>query len=68
MLLIKNFKKIDIFGTQPCLLIDKEKEYKSCIGGIFTFLLVIIVLTTFWVYGSDIYYKENPKVSFAENF
>lgn len=56
----KIYKKGDFFGVQPKLYTDSHTKYNTTFGASLTYLLFIVVVGACWVYGKDMYYKENP--------
>lgn len=66
--ILSKFLFFDIFGYNPQFYTDNEKQYKTFIGALFSIFLLEILFVSCWVYGNDIYYKQNPIVSFQEEF
>lgn len=62
----KFLKYIDLYGRKIDLTINQEETYKTNIGGFFTLIIGILSLMLFINFGSDMFYHDNPSVTFAE--
>jgi hypothetical protein len=50
----------DFYAQNLQLTLDGKNKFKSHVGGILTFITLIIVIVFSWLIGKDIYFKENP--------
>lgn len=60
----KLLEAIDIYGKEIKLQLNNKEKITTAIGGFFTLITVIIILISIWIFGKDIFYKENP-ISFT---
>lgn len=56
--------EFDILGPYVKLTIQKNDFYKSNFGGIATFIFLIIFFLAFFGFGSDLFKREKPTVTF----
>ena len=54
--------KIDGFGKSYYLSFNKKLFYTTQLGGILTIFTCVIVLILVYLYGKEMYYRENPNV------
>lgn len=57
---MQNIKKIDWFSVPIQLNFKKKSSHQTILGGIVTFMIGIIISTTFYYLGKEVYFKENP--------
>lgn len=55
--------KLDFFGENFYLNMDRHLKYKSVVGGIISILLFAGTLCVTYYFGKDIYYKQEPTLS-----
>ena len=61
--MMKSFlRKIDMFGTPAKLNTFGQASYKTALGGILTLLAMVTILLFSYLFGTDFYKKENPRV------
>ena len=56
----KLLRKLDFFGQENKIYLNKEEKVTTVVGGILTLLMVAGAIILAWVFGKDIYYKQNP--------
>src|SRR5689334_11428547 len=56
-------KKIDIFGQSITLMFNKNHKFKTNLGGVFTILMILIIVALAFNAGQELVYKEKPKVT-----
>jgi len=59
---MKFIKSIDMFGKECRFVIDQNETFKTGIGGLFSILVYLGLLTLTWNFGQDIYLRQAPKV------
>jgi hypothetical protein len=57
---MKLISAIDLFGERVKLRVGKKDVQNSSVGGFFTIIMLILILTFTWLIGKDIIYKERP--------
>lgn len=57
---------LDIFGFYPKFYINNKESYKTLWGFFLTLCLLGCVIVACWVYGKDMYYKQNPTTIISE--
>ena len=60
------FERIDIFGPQMKIKIKGSENFKTRIGGFFTFLYLVVVILGFIAFGRDLYERKIPNVTFTK--
>ena len=58
--------KADIFGDPISLRINKETSAKTTFGGLMTVLLIITLISVFWLFCLDVLYHLNPSISLEQ--
>lgn len=61
-----DLKYLDLFQVSPALYVNKQEKYQTKFGGFLSVTLFIILGVSLWVYGRDIYLKENPNITYVE--
>ena len=61
-------KKIDMFGTPAKLNTFGETSYKTSFGGILTLLTFVTIGFFSYIFGTDFYHRENPRVVESKKF
>ncbi|KRX05816.1 hypothetical protein PPERSA_02348 [Pseudocohnilembus persalinus] len=56
----------DIYGVEPKLFIDQQNKYKTKFGAFLSFLTLTILLVGCWIYGKELYYKQNPYTTISD--
>ena len=56
------FQSIDMFGTPAKLKTFGETSYKTSFGGVLTLLTFVTVCFFSYIFGTDFYHRENPRV------
>ena len=56
------FKKIDMFGTPAKLKTFGEDSFKTVFGGILTTITTVTIVIFSYLFGTDFYHRENPRV------
>ena len=59
-LIVDVLSKIDTYGKSFDLNFDNKKVYTTSAGGLFTIITYLIVLSTIWLFGKEMYLKVNP--------
>lgn len=60
-------EKCDLFGIQPHLFMNGKKMFKSKQGFWFSFLFIIFVAVTLFIYGRELFLKEKPITTYTES-
>jgi hypothetical protein len=60
--MLNYMKFIDMFGTSFQFTIFKKEKFRTIVGAILTVISFVIILVFSFFFGSDFYYKLNPKV------
>lgn len=55
-------EKLDIFGDRITFTINKNKVFKTTIGGIFSIFAVILIMIMSIFFGKDFYFRDTPYV------
>lgn len=63
---MSKLNKMDMFGVAPKLGIDNDFKYQTKFGAILTMLLSWVICVAAWVYGNDLYFRENPNSIYTE--
>lgn len=61
-------KFFDIIGPDPALNIFGKKYYKTMLGGLLSITLVIMSILTFFGFGLDLLYRQNPIAFMSREF
>ena len=52
--------QINGFGKTFKLIFDHKKRFTSSTGGLFTIITYLLVISTIWLFGKEMIYKEKP--------
>jgi len=58
-------KKLDLFGISYNFQLDSQEKYKTFTGGVISVLFYLITIVLFVSFGSNMYNRRNPQVSFS---
>ena len=58
--IIKEMTRLDAVGKKPALLIGSHNRNKTFLGGILSFLILVLILIGFLYFGQEIIYKQIP--------
>lgn len=61
-------KNVDFFGRKTELMMHKQSQYKTKIGGCFSIIMITMCVLLFINMGSDMIYHNNPTSLFSEVF
>ena len=61
-----SIRKIDMYGEQASLSIFGLDKFRTTLGGFFTGITFLLMLTFAWFFGSNFFYKSNPTVTYSE--
>jgi hypothetical protein len=64
--LIGFVKKVDMFGQEIKLRINKQTVSKTFVGGILSNLMFILLFLMFFFQAQDVFYKTNPFISLEQ--
>ena len=66
MSILKEVRKLDLFGPRVQLRFHNKKEYKTTFGGCFTILLFIGTILLAFTYIQEMISRQNPTVLYTE--
>ena len=55
-------RKLDYFSSGPHLTLKNEKNLRTELGGIFSFIILGLVIFFSYSFGNDVFYKKKPKI------
>ena len=65
-------KKIDIYGNDVKVFLNKKEQIKTITGGVFTIFTFFIIVAFLWIRGYDFIYKQEPntndETSYYDNY
>src|SRR5438552_3583717 len=61
-IIIEMLESIDVLGPEVKIMLGKNSEYKSKVGGTMTILLVILAALAFVAFGRDLFQKKLPVI------
>jgi len=53
-------KKIDIIGEEIKFNLQNQERSKTVLGGIFTLIMGLLLVSALWIQGKDIVFKRKP--------
>lgn len=53
---------VDIYGLKPGLLINRQVNHNTTLGGVFSIITILATLVAIFFLGQDLIYRVNPKI------
>jgi hypothetical protein len=55
-------QNLDMIGRKPNFRINDQRRFKTTIGGLFSFIIYILLILSILNFGQDLYYRTNPNI------
>ena len=64
----KSLRKMDFFARKTELTMNKEANYTTVLGGLFSSIMIALSILLFINFGSNMIYRQDPAVVYSEFF